>query len=104
MANAMRKKIKFAAGVFLPYAPVKFCQQRAARQWEQQYRQHFARRHTPTETYSYNAVVCSLQKRADALPNVLICGRLSEYRYYDMDQAIARALILARRLLGKKNG
>jgi len=30
---------------------------------------------------------------------VLICGRLGEYRYYDMDQAIARARILARKIL-----
>jgi len=33
--------------------------------------------------------------RADKIPDVLICGRLGEYRYYDMDQAIARAMILA---------
>lgn len=37
--------------------------------------------------------------RADARGNVLICGRLGEYRYYDMDQAIARARLLARGLL-----
>jgi len=30
---------------------------------------------------------------------LLICGRLGEYRYYDMDQAIARALMLAVKLL-----
>jgi UDP-galactopyranose mutase len=33
--------------------------------------------------------------------DVLIAGRLGEYRYYDMDQAIARALLLAKRLLGR---
>lgn len=37
--------------------------------------------------------------RARALDGVLICGRLGEYRYYDMDHAIARARLLARRLL-----
>jgi UDP-galactopyranose mutase len=37
--------------------------------------------------------------RADVIPNLLVCGRLGEYRYYDMDQAIARAMMLARRLL-----
>lgn len=36
---------------------------------------------------------------ADADPRVLICGRLGEYRYYDMDQAIARAQLLARRVM-----
>jgi UDP-galactopyranose mutase len=37
--------------------------------------------------------------RADATPGLLICGRLGEYRYYDMDQAIARAMKLASGLL-----
>jgi UDP-galactopyranose mutase len=39
------------------------------------------------------------RERADAIPNLLICGRLGEYRYYDMDQAIGRALVLANKLL-----
>lgn len=39
------------------------------------------------------------RQRADALSDVLICGRLGEYRYYDMDQAIARAMALAERIL-----
>ena len=39
------------------------------------------------------------RKRADCLERVLICGRLGEYRYYDMDQAIGRALTLAARIL-----
>lgn len=39
------------------------------------------------------------RERANALPNVLICGRLGEYRYYDMDQAIERAMMLADRIL-----
>jgi len=38
---------------------------------------------------------------AAAEPGLLVCGRLGEYRYYDMDQAIARAMLLARRLLGE---
>lgn len=37
--------------------------------------------------------------RAEAIPGLLVCGRLGEYRYYDMDQAIARAIMLARRIL-----
>ncbi|WP_176885139.1 hypothetical protein [Dyadobacter soli] len=32
-------------------------------------------------------------------PNTLICGRLGEYRYYDMDQAISRARMLAAKIL-----
>lgn len=37
--------------------------------------------------------------RADAEEAVLICGRLGEYKYYDMDQAISRAMGLATRIL-----
>lgn len=35
--------------------------------------------------------------RAAAIPNLMICGRLGEYRYYDMDQAIGRAFVLFNR-------
>jgi UDP-galactopyranose mutase len=38
---------------------------------------------------------------SDRLDNVLICGRLGEYRYYDMDQAIGRAMKLAADMLEK---
>ena len=41
------------------------------------------------------------RERARKIPRLLICGRLGEYRYYDMDQAIARALLLADRLLSQ---
>lgn len=37
------------------------------------------------------------QERAEAIPDLLICGRLGEYRYYDMDQAIGRAFVLFER-------
>jgi UDP-galactopyranose mutase len=37
--------------------------------------------------------------RAARIPNLLICGRLGDYRYYDMDHAIGRALHLADRIL-----
>lgn len=40
------------------------------------------------------------RQRADALRNTIIAGRLGEYRYYDMDQAIARAMVIAKRRLG----
>ena len=41
--------------------------------------------------------------RARDIQGLLICGRLGEYRYYDMDQAIARAQLLARRILDMEN-
>lgn len=36
---------------------------------------------------------------AESLTDTLICGRLGEYRYYDMDQAIGRAMSLTGKLL-----
>jgi UDP-galactopyranose mutase len=46
-----------------------------------------------------NTVLADLyRKRAKALQGVTICGRLGEYRYYDMDQAIGRAMRIASRL------
>ena len=36
---------------------------------------------------------------ADSIPSLLVCGRLGEYKYYDMDQAIGRAMMLAEKLL-----
>jgi len=47
------------------------------------------------------ALFRAYRKEAEAFPNVLICGRLGEYKYYDMDQAIARARMLARKILGQ---
>jgi UDP-galactopyranose mutase len=40
-----------------------------------------------------NKALCKkYQQEAAALKGVLICGRLGEYKYYDMDQAIERAM------------
>ncbi len=44
------------------------------------------------------------RERADITEGLLVCGRLGEYRYYDMDQAIGRALTLARRTLAGERG
>ena len=37
---------------------------------------------------------------ADAEEKVIFGGRLGEYKYYDMDQVIARALEVSEKLLG----
>ena len=34
------------------------------------------------------------KEKAESIQDLLICGRLGEYKYYDMDQAIARAFML----------
>jgi UDP-galactopyranose mutase len=63
---------------------------------------------TPTEPNDYeypfpdetnSRLYHAYKERARQVENLLICGRLGEYRYYDMDQAIARALVLAKRIL-----
>lgn len=65
---------------------------------------------TPTDPNQYeypfpDAENAGLYRRYKAesalLKDVLICGRLGEYRYYDMDHAIARAMSLADRVLAK---
>jgi UDP-galactopyranose mutase len=63
---------------------------------------------TPTDSNDYeypfpdDANDLLYEKYADwarSIQGLLICGRLGEYRYYDMDQAIARAQVLAERVL-----
>ena len=50
------------------------------------------------------ALYARYKQRAQELSErVLICGRLGEYRYYDMDQAIARAMTLAARIIKSRN-
>jgi UDP-galactopyranose mutase len=50
------------------------------------------------------ALYSKYAKRARNIPNLLICGRLGEYTYYDMDQAIARAALLAQRVINEIQG
>lgn len=63
---------------------------------------------THPEDYEYpfpddanKALYQQYRARARRDRHLLVCGRLGEYRYYDMDQAIARALLLAKRLLAE---
>lgn len=53
----------------------------------------------PFPDESNSRLYARYRKHAQTLPHVMICGRLGEYTYYDMDQAMARALVLAQRLL-----
>lgn len=62
--------------------------------------------HPGTESYypigddKNTALYNRYREIADALPNVHITGRLGEYRYYDMDVTVEKALELTDRLLG----
>lgn len=39
------------------------------------------------------------QARVSTIPNLVMCGRLGEYKYYDMDQAISRAFVFGQGLV-----
>jgi UDP-galactopyranose mutase len=43
------------------------------------------------------------RKRADRIPGMVIAGRLGEYRYYDMDQAIGRGMVIGGHLLSAES-
>lgn len=43
------------------------------------------------------------RERADIIPNLIVCGRLGEYKYYDMDQAIARAMAIAKQIISNSS-
>lgn len=40
--------------------------------------------------------------RVKKIPKLIICGRLGEYRYFDMDQAIGRAMTIAGKLIANR--
>lgn len=42
------------------------------------------------------------KEKAETISDLLICGRLGEYKYYDMDQAIARAFMLVEKRMSKQ--
>lgn len=63
---------------------------------------------TPTESDEYEypfpdnrnrELFRRYQTRLADMELLLVCGRLGEYRYYDMDQAIGRALMLVQRVI-----
>lgn len=41
------------------------------------------------------------KRRVEKVKNLYVCGRLGDFRYYDMDQALERALVIAGRVEGK---
>ena len=54
----------------------------------------------PVNDKKNSALYAEYKKLADAEKNVIFGGRLGEYRYYDMDATIARALETSRKELG----
>jgi UDP-galactopyranose mutase len=54
----------------------------------------------PLPTREARELYARYRYAADALENITIAGRCGEYRYYDMDQAIARGLTIAMEIIG----
>lgn len=55
----------------------------------------------PFPALKYRRLYEQYREKANQESKLLVCGRLGDYRYYDMDQAIARAIKLAQELLLK---
>lgn len=53
----------------------------------------------PFPSEEYRALYQRYRAMAEEDPGLLICGRLGEYQYYDMDHAIGRAMMLAAQIL-----
>jgi UDP-galactopyranose mutase len=55
----------------------------------------------PFPNYENIELYKKYKARAEQVSGLLICGRLGDYKYYDMDQAIGRALLLVKSKLLK---
>ncbi len=53
----------------------------------------------PVLTEKSQKQYASYKKIADAVPNLICCGRLGDFKYYNMDQALERALDICRNIL-----
>jgi UDP-galactopyranose mutase len=53
----------------------------------------------PLPTARDRELYACYRRRADLVPGLVMCGRLGEYRYLDMDHAIGRAMLIAGKLL-----
>ena len=66
----------------------------------------YPEQHLPGENEPYYPIPCDAAERlreayaaraAECGPRVLFAGRLADYRYINMDQAVARAMVIVRR-------
>ena len=59
--------------------------------------QHYLSGHRlgPVDTPASREKLALYQAEAAKCPNLIVGGRLGEYKYYDMDQSIGRALAAA---------
>ena len=53
----------------------------------------------PIPSDSNRVLYLQYKREADKLKNVIFCGRLAEYRYFNMDQVVANSLMIFEKLL-----
>ncbi len=53
----------------------------------------------PIPTIDNNNIYKLYKAESEKLPNVIFCGRLAEYQYYNMDQVTAQSLIIFNKFL-----
>lgn len=53
----------------------------------------------PVPSEESNILYCKYRDRTNTIQNLICCGRLADYQYYNIDQAISRALGIASNLL-----
>ena len=53
----------------------------------------------PIPTVETEALYKQYEEQAAKLKNLILCGRLADYKYYNMDQAIKRALDLTKKII-----
>ena len=55
----------------------------------------------PVPTDSNSKLYLSYKKEAKKLKNIIFCGRLAEYQYYNMDQVVANSLKIFSKIISK---
>ncbi len=66
------------------------------------YRQNETEPYYPIPTEESSALYEKYRKELEKIPNLILCGRLGDFKYYNMDASIKRALETADTLLKKR--
>ena len=55
----------------------------------------------PIDSAESHALYARYREAFDRYPSLYFCGRLADYKYYNMDAAVAAALALAKKILAR---
>jgi len=70
-----------------------------AKEYSTSFRRNKNERYYPVPAPQNEQLYQKYMREAEKLPNIYFVGRLGEYKYYDMDKAIARALSLIKEII-----